>query len=74
MIFLDQNLRINLIVILGCNMAKFVVKHEFPLKPHTENNWKCVILSSMKNSRSINKDCKASVEEVEEIVKVTIDK
>jgi hypothetical protein len=64
-----------LIVILGCHVVKFVVKHEFPLKqPHTANNWKCVILSSMKNSRSMNMDCKASKEEVDEIVKVTVDK
>ena len=63
-----------MIVILGCHMAKFVVKHEFPLKPHTANIWKCVILSSMKNSRSINMDRKDSKEEVEEIVKVTVDK
>jgi hypothetical protein len=55
-------------------MAKFVVKQEFPLKPRTANNWKFVILSSMKDSRSKNMDCKASKEEVEEIVKVTIDK
>jgi hypothetical protein len=61
-------------VILGCHMAKFVVKHEFPLKPNTANNWKCVILSLMKDSRSKNTDCKASKEDVGEIIKVTIDK
>jgi len=55
-------------------MAKFVVQHEFPLKPHTANNWKCVILSSMEDSRSQNMYCKASKEEAEEIVKITADK
>jgi hypothetical protein len=66
--------RINLIVILGCHVAKFVVQNEFPLKPHTANNWKCVNLSSMEDSRSKNMYSKASKEEAEEIVKVTADK